>query len=118
MADVVEKRTFDEVELGKRIAETDVLADQARARHQDALGSNYDAQKGVIQTEAETQEHRMQFQRLLSTSNCLNDRIDIAECERARLNETVQKLEQERVILLSNNDKYDAIAFDLQNQIK
>lgn len=48
----------------------------------------------------------------------MSDRIDISECERARLSETLQKLEQERIVLLSNNDRYETMALDLEKQIK
>ena len=51
---------------------------------------------------------------MVSASTGLSDRIDIAECERARLTETVQKLEQERVVLLSNNERYETAALDLE----
>lgn len=118
MAELVEKRTFDEVEVTKQIAETDALANQVRLKHKAALGTNIEVQKSVILTEAQSQDQRVHFQRILSASTCLSDQIDISECERARLNETVQKLEQERVVLLSNNERYETMTIDLENQIK
>jgi len=93
MSDVIEKRTFEEVELHKQLDRTEAIASTIRDRHREALGSNVDVQNNLILNETMSQEKRMDFQRILSSSSVLNDRIDIQECERVRLNETVQRLE-------------------------
>ena len=115
---VLEKRRLDDVSAGKQLDETAQMARLIRNRHQDAVAVGHAANQAVVLTETEGQEQRMQFQRLLATATCLNDGIDIQQSERARLKETLLKLEEERVVLLNYNGKYGIIGLELEKDIE
>ena len=115
---VLEKRRLDDVSAGKQLDETEKMARLIRNRHQDAVAVGHAANQAVILTDTEGQEQRMQFQRLLASATCLNEGIDIQQCEQARLKETLQKLEEERVVLLDNNEKYEIMGLELEKQIE
>ena len=68
-------------------------------------------------TELNGHEQRRDFWRLQQGCEVVGESIIIQEEEKARLTQTIRGLEEERVVLLSNNERYEKTTIDLERQI-
>lgn len=79
---------------------------------------NEELRRKIFSLEASNQQQRQEYTYSCEACHSLNDMIDFEQRNREMLLDRITTLERQRVVLLDNNNRYDAIEDQLQQQIK
>ena len=92
--------------------------DDMRTKQRIEQGGVNDKRRKVQDLETSCRDKRVTFDRIMENCHNLNNHIDFEIRNKEMLVSSIKQLEQERVTLLKNNERYDSIVVEIDKKLK
>lgn len=119
MSEALQAKTgIIEVQLDQQLSKIQHDSAHAQETQKQQSEMNFDARRRLQGTEGEGREQRTTYMRIQDRCAELNGQLDLEEGARNQLLRSIQDLEQQKVMLLGNNNRYDEDEIKLARSIR